>query len=260
MLKVNVDPPSRYHVFVPEDHQHDELITLVDAYLAYDKTLPLAQQSFFAPYLAELREQCVPHTTEFYHSEAQRSIASDTVKRLDQEVFRYLKQALLNLRALFWKTPSKAEAWGFDVKQTTGSINFPRGKKDQRRVLNSYIAKEESRPLSERFDDPDLNQMIAVRDQLQENMYIARSRQKQRKTSRAARDEIFRRLRETLRLAAGAIIVLHFDHKITLDLQKWGFDVFERSTQSPTEEIEAKQADNAEADAFDAVSGAGSIF
>lgn len=106
------------------------------------------------------------------------------------------------------------------------------------RVLNRYISKEQSRPEEERFATPDLARLIEVREQLLANRKLTSANRKQRKSSRIARDEAFRRLRETLRMAAGNIIILQFDHTITPDLQKWGFEVVERSSKPDENEYD----------------------
>ncbi|MCB0197426.1 MAG: hypothetical protein KDJ65_36095 [Anaerolineae bacterium] len=238
MSKSSVYASNRHQIVLPEVSDHLDLMALNDDFLTYDATLPPENQSAFTKHLMELGEQCKPHHDQFYSSEAQRSIASDNVKRLDEEVIDHLKQAQHNLNALFWRTPSEAEAWGFKTKQSTGNIIAPATKKERMRVLDTYIAKEESMPEAERFNTPDLARLIEVRDQLVENTRISRSNEKQRRSSRVARDESFRRLRDTLRMAAGNIIILQFDHAVTHDLQKWGFSVIERSSKSETGEEE----------------------
>lgn len=228
MLRVTVDSPSHYQVVVPDISQQAKLLTLVEAFLAYDQTLPADKQSVFAGHLADLQQQCSPHRDQFYQSETQRTIASENIKRLEEELYQHLKQAHQNLKAAFLKMLEKAEEWGFEVKQTTGNLLFPRRKEDRLRVLNTYIAKEESRATDECFKTPDLARLIAIQEQLQANIKQYQVNRKQRKSSRVARDTGFRRLRETLLLAASTITVLQFDHIISLDLQKWGFEVVER--------------------------------
>ncbi|MCB9098366.1 MAG: hypothetical protein H6632_02415 [Anaerolineales bacterium] len=235
MLKIIVDTISRFHVVLPDISDEDGLLTQNDEFLTYDATLPPEDRSVFTRHLIDLREQCVPHHEQFYSSEAQRSIASDNTKRFEEEITQHLKQAQHNLTARYWQTPAEAEAWGFEVKQTTGNIIFPGTKSERMRVLNRYISKEQSRPEEERFATPDLARLIEVREQLLANRKLTSANRKQRKSSRIARDEAFRRLRETLRMAAGNIIILQFDHTITPDLQKWGFEVIERSSSKPDE-------------------------
>ena len=235
MLKSTVDPASRYNVVIPEANEYDGLLVQSDEFLTYDATLPPEDQSVFTQHLINLREECAPHSKQFYSSEAQRSIASDNTKRFEEEITQHLKQAQHNLTARYWQTPAEAEAWGFEVKQSTGNIIFPSTKSERRRVLDSYISQEQSRPEADRFATPDLARLIEVRDQLLANRKLTSANRKQRKSSRIARDEAFRRLRETLRMAAGNIIILQFDHTITPDLQKWGFEVVERSSSKPDE-------------------------
>lgn len=254
MLNASVDPSSRLHVVFPEVFDYSDLLALNDDFLRYNATLPPEQQSSFTNHLVKLGNVCRPHHDQFYSSEAQRSIASDNVKLLDEEATDHLKQAQYNIQAKFWKTPAKAEEWGFEAKQSTGNIITPATKKERIRVLKSYIAKEESLPEEERFATPDLARLIEVRDQLVENIRLSRASEKQRRISRVARDEAFRRLRETLRLAAANIVVLQFDHTITYDLQKWGFSVVERSAKTDAIEEEYIIDQETDSDTVDALS------
>ncbi|MCB0212434.1 MAG: hypothetical protein KDJ52_24035 [Anaerolineae bacterium] len=232
MLQLILDTLSQYQVDIPEADEHADLINLGEGILAYDQTLPPEKQSPVAAHLAKLLQECRPHSTEFHSSEAQRTIASESIKRLEKKVRQYLKRIQHMLKDTFWETPEQAEAWGFEVKQTTRNIMFPKNRKEIMRVLNTYIAKEETRSAEERFEPPSLAEVTDVRDQWIATQKVCKSSMSQRTTSRIARDTSFQRLREALRLAAAIIIVLHYDHTITLDLKRWGFDVVVRSTKS----------------------------
>ena len=249
MLQLILDTLSQYQVEIPEADEHTDLINLGESVLAYDQTLPPDKQSPVAAHLAKLLQECRPHREEFHSSEAQRTIASENIKRLEKKVYQYLKRIQHMLKSYFWDTPEEAEAWGFEVKQTTGNIILPDSKKERLRVLNAYIAKEGTRPAEERFEPPSLAEVTDVRDQWIATQKIRKSSKAQRTTSRIARDATFQRLREALRLAASNIVVLHYDHTITLDLKRWGFDVTKRSAKATEGEAEAAPVAAPEAEA-----------
>lgn len=249
MFQLTLDALSQHRVDIPDIDQQPDLIGLGERFLAYDQSLPPEQQSPVAAHLAALLEACRPHTVEFHHSEAQRTIASENAKRYEDKAYQFLKQIQQILRSTFWERPEEAEAWGFEVKQTTGNILFPGSKKERLRVLNSYITKEESRPAEERFTAPALADIIEVRNQWLAAREVRKSSEAQRTTSRAVRDIAFRRLKEALRLAAATIIVLHHDHAVTLDLKQWGFEMSKRSTRSTAGDAEAKPEGAAETEA-----------
>ena len=146
MLRVSVDAPSLYQVVVPDVSQQAKLLVLVENFLAYDQTLPADKQSVFAGHLAELQQQCSPHRTQFYSSETQRTIASETIKRLEEELYHHLKQAHQNLKAKFLKILEKAQEWGFEVKQTTGNLLFPKRKEDRMHASFRYLHCQRRKP------------------------------------------------------------------------------------------------------------------
>lgn len=232
MLKLALDNSSPYHVLVPDIDHPVELINLGDAFLSYDRTLPPEEQSPLAPYLAALVAGCAPLQKNFYHSEAQRSIASEKVKAFETELRQALKLIQHQLKAKFWTTPAQAEKWGFEVNHATGNIMLPDTPRARWRALGQYIAQEESLPPTDRFPTPDLARLVELRRQIILNRRIRRANRAQRKMSRASRDTLLQHLRDVLRVAGAIIIILQFDHTISLDLQKWGFEVVKRPCKS----------------------------
>ena len=93
------------------------------------------------------------------------------------------------------------------------------------RRFDTYIAKEESRPPEERFTTPDLVEVTRLRDELKTNLAVRRSSRSRRKASYSARAVALKKLYECLRVAGSLIIIKHFDHTITTEMAKWGFEV-----------------------------------
>ena len=86
----------------------------------------------------------------------------------------------------------------------------------------------------DRFPTPDLARLVELRRQIILNRRIRRANRAQRKMSRASRDALLQHLRDVLRVAGAIIIILQFDHTISLDLQKWGFEVVKRPCKTKT--------------------------
>ncbi|MCB9077755.1 MAG: hypothetical protein H6631_09205 [Anaerolineaceae bacterium] len=230
MFTAILDANSPFHAGLPENDQPDKLVTAGETFLTYDSTLPPEQQSPFKDDIAQLLQDCSPQQDEFKQSEAQRTIASENLKRFEEQAYRFLQRIHLNLKSYLYETPEEAEEWGFEVKQSTRNIMMP-SKKDRLKVLSRYIAKEESRPEAERFVTPDLAAITEVRDQLQERKKRIHSSHVQRKSSRVARDATLQALKDTLRAAGTVIIVKHLGRVISPELGKWGYEVYERSSR-----------------------------
>jgi len=110
--------------------------------------------------------------------------------------------------------------------------------------LKKYIAQEESRPVEERFTKPALETVKEVRDGLVTHLAARRSGRDKRKSSRVARDEAFAKLVDCLRMAAGDLIIKRFGHKISFEMQQWGFEIVERPS-ARTERSEDRPAEPA---------------
>ncbi|MCB0207943.1 MAG: hypothetical protein KDJ52_01360 [Anaerolineae bacterium] len=231
MYRTILDHFSTYHVLLPSTDNSAELIAVGKTFVAYDETLPLAKQSPFLSDIQRLLQQCVPFHKEFKTSEAQRTIASETAKRLDERAKIVVRKLYRLFNLEFMETPEFAEAWGFRVKQNTGNILMPQTRIERLTLLDSYIAQEESRPPEVRFTTPDLAGIICLRDDLKANLDVCRSSRSRRIGSQVSRSVALKKLYECLRVAGSVIIIKHFDHAISLGMENWGYVVIKRHRQ-----------------------------
>ena len=234
MYRTILDHLSPYHPQLPSTDDSVGLIAAGEIFVAYEETLPPDQQSPLLPDIRQLLQQCIPSQQAFQASEAQRTIASETVKRLDEQAKTFIRKLHHKLHLELFDTPEAAEQWGFQVKQSTRTILLPQKLPKRLVLLNAYIAKEESRPPEERFTAPDLAEVTRLRDELKTNLAIRRSSRSRRKASYSARAVALKKLYECLRVAGSLIIIKHFDHTITTEMAKWGFEVVKRSAKKKT--------------------------
>ncbi|MCB9101159.1 MAG: hypothetical protein H6632_16600 [Anaerolineales bacterium] len=216
--------------------------------MAYDQTLPPEEQCRYTPDIADLLQICIPVCDTYDSSESQRTIASEGVKRLDEQATHLIRRIHQLIKSDLYDTPEQAEAWGFQVKQSTKTVLLPKTRKERLVMLKKYIAQEESRPAEERFTKPDLETVKQVRDGLVTHLAVRRSGRDKRKSSRAARDEAFAKLVDCLRMAAGDLIIKRFDHKISFEMQQWGFEIVDRPSARP-ERSEVQPAEPAPVEA-----------
>lgn len=242
MYSIILDPSSPYQVKLPTTNKVTKLIAIAENFVAYDETLPLEEQSPLLPDIRQLLEQCVPTQNSFKSSEAQRTIASEAVKRLDGQIKTIIRKIHHKINFEYMETPESAEAWGFQVKQGTRRILLPKKRSERLTFLNTYIAQEESRPPEERFTTPDLAVIINLRDDLKANLATRRRSRGRRKDSYSARSEALKALYDTLRMAGGLIILKKFNRSLTPGLEKWGIEVIKRQTKE--KEAEAPPTTN----------------
>ena len=242
MYHVILDSPSPYLVDIPTPNQPAKLITTGQNFVKYDESLPPEEQSYLLPDLRQLLQASVPTQNSYKSSEVQRTIASEAVKRLDEQAKALIRKIRHKLNYDYTETPEAAEEWGFQVKQGTGNILLPTNRSERLALLDTYIAKEESRPPEERLTAPNLAEVISLRDSLKANLDTHRTSRSRRKDSHAARAETLEALYDTLRLAGGLIILKKLNRKLTPALEKWGIEVTKR--QSKEKDADAAPAAN----------------
>ena len=242
MYHVILDSPSPYLVNIPTPNQPTKLIPAGQNFVAYDETLPPEEQSYLLPALRQHLQECVPSQNSFKASEAKRTIASEAVKRLDEQAKIIIRKIHRKIDLEYMETPEAAEEWGFQVKQGTGNILLPKTQSERLALLDTYIANEESRPPEERFTTPDLAVVTGLRDDLKTNLTARRTSRSRRKDSHSARTEALEALYDTLRMAGGLLVLEKFNRTVTTGLEKWGFEVVKR--QSKGKDADAAPAAN----------------
>ena len=242
MFTCIMDAPSPFHVDLPNAAENIVVFNCSEDFVTYDQTLPPEKQSPFTSELVDLIDEAAPYLREFKSSEARRVIASEALKQLDVELKSTLDDLSLVIRAKFLKAPSRAEEWGFSIKQSTGNVSYPVARHKRMAVLKSYIEKEESRPEKERFTKPELAMVINLRNELKANLVARRNSRRRRKSSQSTRMTALRKLYDCLRVAASVIIIKHFDHAISPEMGNWGYEVVKR--QSTEKEVETAPASN----------------
>ncbi|MCB0169364.1 MAG: hypothetical protein KDJ97_02330 [Anaerolineae bacterium] len=189
------------------------------------------------PDLRQLLQASVPTQNTYKSSEVQRTIASEAVKRLDEQAKALIRKIRFKLNFDYTETPEAAEEWGFQVKQGTGNILLPTNRSERLALLDTYIAKEESRPPEEQFTAPNLAEVISLRDGLKTNLEARRASRSRRKDSYAARAESLEALYDTLRMAGGLIVLKKLNRKVTPALEKWGIEVTKRQSKEKDAEV-----------------------
>lgn len=230
MLQVRLDATSPYALHFPRPYEQATVLELAQAFVEYDERQPEDRQSLYTPRIREVLAQMIPSKNQRQYSEAQRSIASDTLKEFDDEAKLVIDQIVGIMKVAFPSRPSQAESWGLTVKQGTGQIVKPANNRRERlALLSAYIEMEESRPEHERFSMPDLSDVIRVRDGLQENLSARDSGKNQRRISVAAGKALTQELHNHLQAAAVHLLSERFDYKVTLELAKWGYTIGARN-------------------------------
>ncbi|MCB0213572.1 MAG: hypothetical protein KDJ52_29790 [Anaerolineae bacterium] len=237
MYPINLDRSSAFQVNIPTPSQPTKLITSGQNFVAYEETLPPEEQSYLLPDLRQLLQASVPTQNTYKSSEVQRTIASEAVKRLDEQAKTLIRKIRHKLNYDYMETPEAAEEWGFQVKQGTSNILLPTNRSERLALLDTYIAKEESRPPEEQFTAPKLAEVISVRDGLKANLEARRTSRSRRKDSYVVRAETLEALYDTLRMAGGLIILKKLNRKLTPALEKWGIEVTKHQSKDKDAEV-----------------------
>ncbi len=205
--------------------QRASLVSLAQTFTAYEQNLPPAEQTPYTAQIAGLLAQALPTHSGQVSGEIQRTVASEAVKRLDEQARLLVNQILYMLKATFPTQPEQAEAWGFALKQTTGQIRLPKTCLERLALLNAYLAQEESRPAAEQFSLPALATVKAVRDELQANLNARDAGKMQRQLSVIAGKNVGDELLQHLQAAAVYLLSTRYNFSVSPELQRWGFEV-----------------------------------
>lgn len=225
MLQIRFDSSSSYALHFPRPHERTKVLALAQTFVAYDETQPEDRQSPYTPKLKALLEEMIPRNDQRLQGEAQRTVASDALKQLDDEASLIIDQIIGMMRVVFPTAPGQAERWGLAVKQRTGNILKPHKREARLALLNAYIKTEYSRPDYERFSLPDLDHVVRVRDELQTNLHARNTGKTQREVGIATGKALSLELHNHLQAAVVYLLSEQFNYKLTHELQNWGYTV-----------------------------------
>jgi hypothetical protein len=211
-------------------------MALSQAFTRYENELLPEERTPVTGPMEALLGQALAMQAERQAAEAERKAASEALKRLDAAAVTAVRQIRLLLGGRFAQTPELAQGWGFTVRQTgrsAGYILMPRGQDEVRLCLEQYIEAELARPLAEQFTTPVLADMVALRDDI-EQQWQARNRTEQRRLqANAGLGELCQQLSGELRRALSYLIMVNYDGQADRELGQWGFRVISRTSGNP---------------------------
>ncbi|MCB0213124.1 MAG: hypothetical protein KDJ52_27530 [Anaerolineae bacterium] len=242
MVTTKHDTPSKLHLNFPARDRPVDIVTTSRDFIKYEHSLPPEEQLRHTPYMTTLVANWDEADVKRSDGESRRAEAAEAVERLDRELIENVRIMRKVLDATFPTNPSRAKAWGFEAKKSTKNILLPQTRTEHLNLLDKYIAKEQSRPEAERFSAPNLDHLIYIRDELRTQLDVRTAGQNQREEAVATCNQIAVDLHNYLQSAAVDLLTFNFGFKLTVELQKWGYDVSPRRTTS-TDEEEAAMAD-----------------
>ncbi|MCB9079500.1 MAG: hypothetical protein H6631_18000 [Anaerolineaceae bacterium] len=227
-IYINVKGPLRIHF--PPAYCWAELLDLSHTFLDYDRSLPPERQSKTERVIVKYLPRAIEVYDNYHAGIRQRDKALQALKQIDQQAVPLTREIYWNVKAATLAAPEQAAEWGYTVKDVTGVWVRPHSRPNRLALLNAYIAQEERRPVETRFSSPDLATVKQARDALAEQWAAYQSGLELYRSSYVAGKEAFRHLSVCLRLAAVNLMLFYFDHKLSFELQQWGFTLVERQT------------------------------
>ena len=249
MFTAKYDTNSDLHLDLPNKNRPFEIVLSTRSYLDYELSRPPEERLPHTPRLIELYDQWSASDDDRSEGEYQRAEAAEEVEQLDQALTRYVRHIRKTIDASFPHSPAKAKAWGFPSKNSTKNILLPRNRQDHLKVLNKYISKEQSRPEEERFTSPPLAEVIEIRDKLQKQLKVRSLAKAQREDGATISNAIALEMYDLLQGAVVYLLNFRFNNKLTVKLEKWGFEVVTRRNPAEEEAAETAAATDAPAEA-----------
>ncbi|MBK8903773.1 MAG: hypothetical protein IPM53_21505 [Anaerolineaceae bacterium] len=239
MFRVQYTNSSTHRVVLPYKTQKQALLTLAQAFVTQENSLPPEDRTRYTASIQAALATALAAQAASAAQEVSRKSASETLKRLDAAARTTVSQIRSLMEGRFAYNPEQAQTWGFFVRQSgrgAGNILTPRGRDEIIACLNQYITTEEARPIGEQFAEPPLNEVIALRDELNQRLQQRNQARQERLTHNAALDEACTVLAKELRLALTALLLNNYDGEPERPLGRWGFQLVARTTRLPREE------------------------
>jgi hypothetical protein len=240
MIRIQFNSESPFRLILPLKQQKQELLELVQAFVQFESSLPVGEQTPFTADLQTALDAALAAQTEAVAQETGRKAASEALKRLDTNArATRVRQIRSLLAGRFAHAPEQAQAWGFFVRQTgrgAGNILTPRGRDEIIACLNQYTATEEARPSEEQFTQPPLAEVTALRDDLTQQRQLRDHAEQRRLSHNTDLDEFCEQLAKQIRLAMAYLLLVRFEGKPDRDLAQWGFELIARAPQQTPDE------------------------
>jgi hypothetical protein len=237
-MRVEFDRHGMYVV----RHVHHTDIAAVDAlataFTTYESTLPVAERSPHTDRIIDLLSRIRLLTNRQTLGRNRAAPSSDAVKRSFKHARKLARQIQHTLNTQFVAAPKRASAWGFQVRlvgQLPGAV-LPETYDEMVAMLETYIAREQSRPPAEQFAVPALAEVIQVCNELRAQVELVRIEAVERGTDEADKRAVTQELVDFLQAALVYLVVTRFERKVTPELVAWGYEVgMRKSTAQPNQ-------------------------
>lgn len=229
-ITLKLDPTSSLTVKMPR--RSADVIAIARAYVAREETLPVAERNP-APPLADVvallaaASDAAATASDSKHSHA---AAAGRYGQLMDEIIDRLSWALRGRARDFVDNLPQIEAWGVDTVMGVHGhlLAFPKRHAQWLKLLDDYIAKEESLPPAARCQNPSLAHMQALRSERNACDRARAGDEVARRSAVADRQEATAVLRSKLLVALHVLVDGRFDGKLSVSLAAWGFPVKEK--------------------------------
>lgn len=235
MTRLDFDAKSPYQARCPIGRDVSGILKLGQTFVAHDHSLGLGNVTPFTALIATRVGVLENSLTSKATGTGQFVSASGSLKQLDEQAKTLVKQILGTLGGAFAAQPTLAAEWGATVRQTGPSIGRllqPATRDERLKLFDAYLAKESSRPETERFAFPRLDEVQQVRDALAAQLAARQQSGTVKEDSRASSLVVAAEVLDLVQAALAYLVVMRFNFKVTPALQAWGYEVIERQGQA----------------------------
>ena len=248
MLRIQFSNGSPLRLNLPRPDQKQAILELAQAFVAFEATRPEAERTPFTTQIETAVAAAAAAQETAVDQEAARKAASEALKRTQRSAKLTLQQIRSLLAGHFAATPEQAQAWGFIVRQTgrsAGQILMPQSRAEMIACLSEYIDTETARAEPERFTQPPLAEVIALRDSLVQQRQSRNAARQSRLQENGRWHTLTEQLFNDIRLALSYLILVNFDGEPNRNLAQWGFALVSRTPRQPRDEMSDPPRDEA---------------
>ena len=235
------DADSPNEIRFPNPRKRPTVIKLGQNYVAYEQSRPVEQQTPFTPIIANLLQRVLTSETELKRAERERKTASTELERFLTQAKTIIKTMWKSVTAKYAGKPEQATHWGFQYKANTGNVLLPQTLEERLETMNTYIAQEESLPEAERFTIPELVEVIDLCHALESQADTRVTARRDRESRVETCNELVLELSNYLQAAGIYLLAMEFKFKVSKDLQKWGYEIVAKRSETSPKEATAEE-------------------
>ncbi len=225
MIRIELDSLGSLAIRWPVSN--DKTLQLGNAFVTYESTLPVDQQSPLLPLIRSALTTGSSSASQAGSGETTRAVSAEELRQARADAKAPLKQAYDALKLQYSENLAVLEDYGLETKQgPKGVVVYaPHNQQAWDNLLVAYVAKQGGLEGAQQILKPALSTLEPLSATVSSSRKNRDDGRTQREMSVSSRLGAAAQLHDLLEVAACHPIVTRFGFKLPKDLKQWGYDV-----------------------------------